>query len=111
MHEATDTGGIVMLKTLASTIAAAAIVSGLGAAASASPTDHLTKFTFNRPIAVPGITLPAGTYIFKLADPSTERKIVQIMDADGMHSLALLQATPAYRPENTGASALKLLDT
>jgi hypothetical protein len=100
-----------MLKAFAPAITAAAITIGLGASASASPVDRLTKFTFNQPIAVPGVTLPAGTYVFKLADPSTERKIVQILDADTMQSYALLQAAPRYRSESGAAAALTLVDT
>lgn len=99
-----------MRKALVSTIAAVALMLG-ASAASASPTDHLTRFTFNQPIAVPGVTLPAGTYIFKLADPTIERKIVQVLDADGSHSLLMLQATPRFRPHETGRPSLTLLET
>ena len=31
--------------------------------------NKLTYFTFSAPVQVPGVTLPAGKYTFKLADP------------------------------------------
>jgi hypothetical protein len=100
-----------MVKTFATAIAAAALTVCLGTSASASPTDHLTKFTFNQPIALPGVTLAAGTYTFKLADPSIDRKIVQILDADGTRSFAMLQAIPTYREKESRPPELTLMDT
>jgi hypothetical protein len=35
--------------------------------------DQKTVFTFSAPVEVPGQLLPAGTYVFKLADSSSDR--------------------------------------
>lgn len=42
-------------------------------------TAHLT---FSRSFALPGITLPAGTYTFQLADPALSGDIVQVLSRD-----------------------------
>lgn len=39
--------------------------------------DKKTVVTFNEPIQVLGTVLPAGTYVFKLADSQSDRHIVQ----------------------------------
>jgi hypothetical protein len=47
--------------------------------------DELNKqtfLTFSAPVQVPGATLPAGTYMFKLADLQGNRHVVQIFDKD-----------------------------
>jgi hypothetical protein len=58
---------------------------------------QLMIFTFSRPVAIPGVVLPAGTYQFKLADPSTSRNVVQILSNDGSQVYATLQTLPARR--------------
>jgi len=45
--------------------------------------DKLTYFTFSGPVQVPGATLPAGTYMFKIADGASNRHVVQIFSRDG----------------------------
>jgi hypothetical protein len=45
--------------------------------------NKLTYFTFSTPVQVPGATLPAGKYMFKLADPSSGRRAIQIWDEEG----------------------------
>ncbi len=100
-----------MLKTLTSVAVGLALTMGLSAPASASMSDKMTRFTFDRPIALPGVTLPPGTYVFKLADPTIERKVVQVLDGRGMHSYALLQAVPAFRSDKEGEPSVSLMDT
>jgi hypothetical protein len=48
----------------------------------ASPIDRETYFTFNTPVSVPGVTLPPGTYRFRVPDPNI-RDLVQVLSADG----------------------------
>ncbi len=52
-----------------------------------------TEITFNQPIQVPGQVLPAGTYLFKLADDEN-LDLVQIFSQDRMHLYATLQTIP-----------------
>src|SRR5437016_14208573 len=44
-----------------------------------SRTNHLT---FSGPVALPGVTLPAGTYVFELASPQTSPDIVCVRNAE-----------------------------
>jgi len=64
-----------------------------------------TTLTFSQPFEIPGgQVLPAGTYVFKLLDSSTDRNIVQIFNEDQTHVYATILAIPNYRlhaPENT----------
>jgi hypothetical protein len=54
----------------------------------------LTYLTFSGPVQVPGVTLPAGTYMFKLADPSGGRRAIQIWDEKGTKMYTMLLTIP-----------------
>jgi hypothetical protein len=56
--------------------------------ASAQTNDERTYFTFNGPVEVPGVALPAGRYMFHLADTDFGRNVMQVMSADGKHVFA-----------------------
>jgi hypothetical protein len=60
-----------------------------------------TVLTFSAPVAIPGRILPAGKYIFKLADNEHDRDIVQVFTEDDGELLATILAIPAYRLEPT----------
>lgn len=71
--------------------------------AQAQPADYRTFFTFSAPVTLPGVTLPAGTYLFRLADPNGSRKVINVLSADGTRSLAMLHTIPnqlAKAPQN-----------
>jgi hypothetical protein len=55
-----------------------------------------TILTFSGPFQIPGKTLPAGSYVFKLADTS-DRHIVQVFDKGEKHIIATLMAMPNQR--------------
>ena len=42
--------------------------------------DRLTYLTFNRSIALPGVTLAAGTYAFEVAAPNTANNVIIVRD-------------------------------
>ncbi len=56
-----------------------------------------TTVTFARPVELPGIVLPAGTYVFKLADSNSNRRIVQVFNADESQIFTTILAIPNYR--------------
>jgi len=60
-----------------------------------------TFLTFSGPVQVPGVTLPAGTYTFKLADLMGNRHVVQIFDKDEKKIYTTLLAIPDQRLEPT----------
>ena len=69
--------------------------------ASADEWNKETMLTFSAPVAIPGRTLPAGKYIFKLADSDSDRDIVQVLTEDNGELLDTILAIPAYRSEAT----------
>jgi len=58
-----------------------------------------TTLTFSQPVEIPGMILPAGDYVFKLADSSSNRHIVQIFNTDEDQIFATILAIPHYRME------------
>jgi hypothetical protein len=44
-------------------------------------TQEITYLTFSNSVEMPGVTLPAGTYTFRLAD-TPSRNVVQVLDRD-----------------------------
>ncbi len=42
--------------------------------------DYRTFFTFSQPLSVPGVTLPAGKYLFRVPGESSTRDVVQIAE-------------------------------
>jgi hypothetical protein len=71
----------------------------LALGARADQWDKKTIVTFSDSVEVPGQVLPAGTYVFKLADTVGDRHIVQIWNADGTQILATTVTVPSTRLE------------
>jgi hypothetical protein len=63
--------------------------------------DRLTYVTFSAPVALPGATLAAGTYAFKLLDSVANRNVVQIFDKEQTKLFATVMAIAAQRNEPT----------
>lgn len=66
-----------------------------------------TVLTFSQPFEIPGKVLPAGTYVFKLADSIAYRHIVQIWNQDETQLLTTVLAIPNYRLQPTHESVIK----
>ena len=81
--------------------ACAALLLGAASIASAQApdTNNMTTVTFSAPVSLPGVTLPAGSYLFKLADSQVNRNIVQVFDKDRSKIFATIIAIPAERNE------------
>jgi len=66
-----------------------------------------TTMTFSGPVEIPGVhltgwgILPAGTYVFKILDSSSDRHIVQIFNKDETMIYATILAIPNYRLKAT----------
>lgn len=58
-----------------------------------------TIVTFSEDVEIPGQVLPAGTYVFQLADSPSNRHIVQIWTGDESQLLATLMTVPDMRLE------------
>ena len=69
-------------------ILAAILVVAASARAQVGTTTHKRTFlTFSGAVQVPGATLPAGKYVFQIADPPAQTTW-QVFDASGRHVLA-----------------------
>jgi hypothetical protein len=78
---------------------AAVLLGATLATAQAPDTNNMTMVTFSAPVSLPGVTLPAGSYMFKLADSQVNRNIVQVFDKDRTKIFATILAIPAERNE------------
>lgn len=83
----------------------------LPAAAQGKLPDEKTFFTFSGPVELPGLTLPAGKYMFRLADSLSNRHIVQIFDADGSKIHATILAIPSERMTPTEEPKVDFMET
>lgn len=73
--------------------------------------DKRTVFTFNRPISVPGVTLPAGDYMFRIVDTTTGRKVIQVLSGDGATPYAMLHSIPDIRVEASANPEVRFMET
>src|SRR6185503_10568273 len=85
-----------VLKTLA---CAAAITVALAPGARADEWNKKTILTFSGPVQIPGATLPAGSYVFKLADIPGNRHVVQVFDKAEQKIYTTMLAVPNERLE------------
>jgi Protein of unknown function (DUF2911) len=78
--------------------------------ARADESDRATTFTFNQPVQIPGQVLPAGTYVFKLANPDSVPNVVQIFNSDQTHLYATLETIPTDRQNPAGHTVITLAE-
>ncbi len=83
----------------------------LPSARAADTWNQKTIITFDQPVEVPGMILPAGTYTFKLADTFADRNVVQIFNADGSHIITTILVINDYRLKATGKTVLTFNET
>jgi len=83
----------------------------MAAPVSAQPFDKRTIFTFSGPVTLPGITLPAGQYLFRLADPNSSARVVQVLNADGTTPYGLFFTIPVERLEPASLPEVRFMET
>ena len=101
----------MLKKALRSVCAIALLTCLMGASGSAQTDDKRTVFTFSGPVALPGVTLPAGQYLFRLADPTGDRKVVNVLSADGKIAYGMFFSVPAERFEPASAPEVRFMET
>jgi len=79
--------------------AAAALTVMLAPSSRADEWNKKTILTFSGPVQIPGVTLPAGSYVFKLADIQGNRHVVQVFDKDEKKLYTTLLSVPNDRLE------------
>ena len=78
--------------------------------AHADETDQSTTISFSEPVQIPGLVLPAGTYLFRLVDDASSRNVVQILSADRTVLYATLQTIATERREPTRYTVIALAE-
>jgi len=102
------------MRRLTSALAAACtamLLTSSAALAQGTIESRLTNVTFSGPVSLPGKTLPAGTYQFRLADSPSNRNIVQVFDEHGAQLIATFLAIPADRVEAQGDPVITFKET
>lgn len=106
-----------MRKMFVGLIGATALVATLvpmvaSAQGGATP-DKRVFFTFSGPVAVPGVTLPAGKYMFRLPTTvaSGERHVMQVLSSDGRTSYATFFGISANRTDVPAAPEVRFMET
>lgn len=82
----------------------------IAGSAFAQPSDYRTFFTFSGPVSIPGVTLPAGKYLFRLADTSG-RNVVQVVSSDGRTAYAAFFIHRESRPEAAKDPEVRFMET
>lgn len=99
------------IKTTLTAACAVVLLTTAVAAAQGTVADRKTIVTFSGPVSIPGATLPAGTYVFRIADSPANRHIVQIFDREDAKILATLFAVPAERDQAEGDPVVSFKET
>jgi len=88
--------------TVIATAMVLAVMVGMSArvAAQNPVANERTFMTFSNTVEMPGVTLPAGTYVFRLADTPT-RNVVQVLSKDEKDILGQWTFVQAQRPKAT----------
>jgi hypothetical protein len=96
------------MKRFTSLAAAVFTAAFLTAATTASAQDsninQRTFLTFSGPVQMPGVTLPAGKYVFRLADTSLHN-VMQVFDGDEKHIIGQWFFIPKNRTSEEASAA------
>jgi hypothetical protein len=87
------------MRVITSLPCAVALTLALAPGARADENDRLTYMTFSGPVQIPGVTLAAGTYTFKIADTQSNRHVVQVFTKDDNKLITTLMTIPNDRLE------------
>jgi hypothetical protein len=66
---------------------------------------HTNRLTFSGPVRLPGVTLPAGAYLFERVEP-VNRDVVVVRSDDRSKVYFMAMTQPAHRPEGLPADRL-----
>jgi hypothetical protein len=98
--------------TLIATAIVLAVLVGMSARVAAQNTvpSERTFMTFSNTVEMPGVTLPAGTYVFRLADTPT-RNVVQVLSGDEKDILGQWTFVQAQRAQVTDDTVVMFRET
>ena len=81
-----------------------------GTTAAQTDTRDRTFLTFSGAVEMPGVTLPAGTYVFKLAD-TPSRNVVEVWDREEKHMIGHWLFVQAERPDVSQETVVMFKET
>ncbi len=90
-------------------VCAVALLALFTAPANAQPLDKRVIFNFSGPVSLPGVTLPTGSYLFRV--PTPNRNVVQVLSPDGTKSYGLFFAIPAHRNVRPEKPEVRFMET
>jgi len=76
------------------------LVATVSAHAWVGTANRTTSLTFGGPVALPGVELRAGTYIFELADASMSNEVVRVWSRDRSRVYLTAFTRSVDRPDN-----------
>jgi hypothetical protein len=103
-----------LIKGLGTVLCLAVLCVVIAPKAKADNFNHKTSVTFSQPVEIPGVgqhLLPAGTYVFKLANSYGDRHIVQVFNEDESQVLTTILAVPNYRLKANGKTVITFHET
>lgn len=78
--------------------------------AAAGQWDKKTTVTFDRPVELPNLVLPPGTYVFRLLDSPQNRHVVQVFNKEENHIYATILAIPNLRLKSTPDTVMRFAE-
>jgi len=88
----------------AAVFTAALLTTATTASAQDSNINQRTYLTFSGPVQMPGVTLPAGKYVFRLADTAL-RNVMQVYDGEEQHIIGQWFFVPRNRTTEQASDA------
>ncbi len=87
-------------------LSAAAFVLAATFTGAAMTPRRTTYFTFNNPVRLTGVLLPAGAYVFEIGNPDTASDVVRVLDRKRVKVYATALTRTVTRPPAQGLDAL-----
>jgi hypothetical protein len=88
-----------IVKIIQTAVCALMLCAILSPAIKADEWNKKTVVTFADAVQIPGQVLPAGTYVFKLANSSANRHIVEVWTGDQTQLITTVLTVADYRPD------------
>ncbi len=98
-------------RTFLRVVGAASLLALFAGGAFAHPLDKRTTFTFSAPVTIPGVTLPAGSYLFRIANESTSQNVAQVLSADGKTPYAMFFVEYVQRFDLVKDAEVRFMET
>ena len=95
------------MKNLIRTLFGVALLGVMATSATEAVTmNDTTYFTFRGAVQVAGVALPAGTYIFEVANPDSGANVVRVLSRNRSRVHVLKITTPTYRESTSDMRTL-----